>query len=97
MALTANDFNHMQMFSSPRQEFPLQLQVCEPANFLSSNPRQAFLCHEGTLCGSGHWWSFCKEEDAKITIVKVVFARKHFLPLLETLAMWKLFKLFLEG
>jgi len=30
-------------------------------------------------------------------VVKVVFARKHFLPLLETLAMWKLFKLFLEG
>ena len=82
MALTANDFNHMQMFSSPRQEFPLQLQVCEPANFLSSNPRQAFLCHEGTLCGSGHWWSFCKEEDAKITIFHCLAGKHSFtLPL----------------
>ena len=51
VALTANDFNQMQMFSSQRQELPFQLQLCESANFLSSNPRQAFLCHEGTLCG----------------------------------------------
>ena len=61
VALTANDFNQMQMFSSQRQELPFQLQLCESANFLSSNPRQAFLCHEGTLCGSGHWWSFARK------------------------------------
>ena len=51
VTLTANDFT--QMFSSQRQELPCQLQPCESASFLFSNPRQAFLCHEGTLCGSG--------------------------------------------
>ena len=82
VALTANDFTQMQMFSSQRQELPFQLQLCESANFLSSNPRQAFLCHEGTLCGSGHWWSFCKEEDAKITIFDCLAGQHSFtLPL----------------
>ena len=82
-ALTANDFNQMQMFSSQRQELPFQLHLCEPANLLSSNPRQAFLCHERTLCGSGgHWWSFCKEEDAKITIFDCLAGEHSFtLPL----------------
>lgn len=42
--------------------------VSQQASFLPMNPRRAFLCHERTLCGSGHWWSFCREEDAKVTI-----------------------------
>jgi len=30
--------------------------VSQQASFLPMNPRRAFLCHERTLCGSGHWW-----------------------------------------
>ena len=36
-ALTANDFNQIQVFSSQRQGISFQLQLCESANFLSSN------------------------------------------------------------
>lgn len=36
-ALTENDFNQMQMFSSQPQRIPFHLRLCESASFVSSN------------------------------------------------------------